>query len=94
MRATSRGGARNTQVGMDQGGLAGVLMGPQELVRRSLLSYQRSEEQAADRAAVNYLTATGQSAKGMVTTFERFANDFCVLISGLMHEPHLRRSIP
>ena len=73
--STSRGGHRQTQVGMDQGGLAGILMGPQELVRRSLLSYQRTEEQAADRAAVKYLTATGQSAKGMVTTFERFANE-------------------
>lgn len=71
---TTRGG-RQTQVGMDQAGMAGVLLGPQELVRRSLLSYQRGEEQAADRAAVKYLTATGQSAKGMLTTFERFAND-------------------
>ncbi len=73
--ATSRGGRREGQVGMDQAGMAGILMGPQELVRRSLLSYQRSEEQAADRAAVKYLTATGQSAKGMLTTFERFANE-------------------
>ncbi|MFT4098850.1 MAG: M48 family metalloprotease [Rhodoblastus sp.] len=72
---TSRGGNRQTQVGMDQAGMAGVLLGPQELVRRSLLSYQRGEEQAADRAAVKYLTATGQSAKGMLTTFERFANE-------------------
>ncbi len=72
---TSRGGNRQTQVGMDQGGMAGILLGPQELVRRSLLSYQRGEEAAADRAAVKYLTATGQSAKGMLVTFERFAND-------------------
>ncbi|MCC2108972.1 MAG: M48 family metalloprotease, partial [Hyphomicrobiales bacterium] len=72
---TSRGGGRQTQVGMDQTGMMGVLLGPQELVRRSLLSYQRSEEQAADRAAVKYLNATHQSAKGMLTTFERFAND-------------------
>lgn len=73
--ATSRGGRREGQVGMDQAGMAGILMGPQELVRRSLLSYQRGEEQAADRAAVKYLTATGQSAKGMLITFERFANE-------------------
>jgi len=73
--ATSRGGRREGQVGMDQAGMAGILMGPQELIRRSLLSYQRGEEQAADRAAVKYLTATGQSAKGMLITFERFANE-------------------
>ena len=40
--------------------------------RRSLLSYQRSEETAADRSAVKYLEATGQSGKGMLVTFERF----------------------
>ncbi len=73
--AASRGGRREGQVGADSTGLAGVLMGPQELVRRSLLSYQRGEEQAADRAAVKFLNATHQSAKGMLTTFERFAND-------------------
>ena len=39
------------------------------LVRRSLLAYQRSEEQAADSAAVRYLSATGQSPKGMLDTF-------------------------
>lgn len=72
---TSRGGHREGQVGMDQAGMAGIMLGPQELIRRSLLAYQRTEEQAADRAAVKYLTATGQSAKGMLTTFERFAND-------------------
>jgi predicted Zn-dependent protease len=63
------------RVGADSMGVMGTILGPQELIRRSLLSYQRGEEQAADRAAVNYLNATGQSAKGMVTTFERFAND-------------------
>ena len=53
----------------------GLLMGPQEVIRRSLLSYVRSQEESADRAAVNFLNATGQSAKGMVETFQRFAND-------------------
>ncbi|MFV0281798.1 MAG: M48 family metalloprotease [Rhodoblastus sp.] len=72
---TSRTGSRHTQVGMDQTGMAGLLLGPQELVRRSLLAYQRGEEQAADRAAVKYLDATKQSARGMLTTFERFANE-------------------
>jgi predicted Zn-dependent protease len=68
-------GNRQGQVGMDQTGMTGVMTGPQELIQRSLLAYQRTEEQAADRAGVKFLTATGQSAKGMLTTFERFAND-------------------
>ncbi len=62
-------------VGTDTLGEAGLLLGPQELVRRSLLSYVRGQEEAADRAAVKYLTATGQSAKGLLTTLERFQND-------------------
>lgn len=40
---------------------------------RGLLSYRRSEEMNADQAAARYLAATGQSAKGMLTTFERFS---------------------
>jgi len=53
----------------------GIIMGPQEVIRRTLLSYQRSQEEAADRAAVNYLNATGQSARGMIETFARFKQD-------------------
>ncbi|WP_035715764.1 M48 family metalloprotease [Azorhizobium doebereinerae] len=54
---------------------AGAVLAPQEMIRRSLLQYQREEEQAADRSAVSYLNATQQSAKGMLETFERFQND-------------------
>jgi predicted Zn-dependent protease len=53
----------------------GLLMGPQEAIRRTLLSYVRSQEESADRAAVNFLNATGQSAKGMIETFQRFASE-------------------
>jgi predicted Zn-dependent protease len=63
------------EVGNSGLGAMGVLAGGQELVRRNLLSYQRSEEQAADLAAVRYLTATGQSPKGMLDTFARFADN-------------------
>lgn len=52
-----------------QGGF-GVLQGGQGLAVRSILAHQRTEEAAADRAALTYLEATGQSAKGMLTTFE------------------------
>ena len=45
------------------------------MAKRIFLSYQRSEEQAADRAAVNYLNTTHQSAKGMLETFKRFSSD-------------------
>ena len=61
------------QVGNAGLGAAGVFSGGAEMARRSLLAYQRSEEQAADRAAVRFLDATGQSARGMLRTFQRFA---------------------
>ncbi len=46
-----------------------MMLGGSQIARRSLLAYQRTEEAAADRSAINYLNATGQSAKGMLTTF-------------------------
>jgi len=58
----------------DMGAVAGAaLTGPQEVIRHTLLSYARQQEEQADRAGVKFLTATGQSAKGMYDTFKRFA---------------------
>jgi predicted Zn-dependent protease len=69
------GAARSgDQVGNTGTGAMGILTGGQELIRRNLLAYQRSEEQAADAAALRYLAATGQSPKGMLVTFARFAD--------------------
>ncbi|HMB48964.1 MAG TPA: M48 family metalloprotease, partial [Afifellaceae bacterium] len=62
--------------GSDTGARAGGAIaqaGPQ-LALRTLLNYRRGQETAADRAAITYLNATGQSAKGMITTFQRFAD--------------------
>jgi predicted Zn-dependent protease len=71
--AVAGGAASGGRVGNSGTGTMGALMGPQELVRRNLLAYQRSEEQAADQAAVRYLTSTKQSPRGMIATFRRFA---------------------
>lgn len=60
--------------GAAAGAGTGVAMGSSELAMRSLLNYQRTEEMTADRLAVNYLNATGQSSKGMLDTFARFAS--------------------
>jgi predicted Zn-dependent protease len=54
---------------------AATMSAPQEVIRRSLLSYVRGQEENADRAGVKFLTATGQSPKGMYETFKRFTND-------------------
>jgi predicted Zn-dependent protease len=71
--------AAGSRSGNSNGGLvnagAAVVSAPQELIRRTLLSYQRQQEENADRAGVKFLTATTQSAKGMYETFKRFTND-------------------
>jgi predicted Zn-dependent protease len=69
MVAASAGGVQGAgQVGM------AALSAPQEMIKRSLLSYVRAQEEQADKAAVKILTATGQSSKGMYETFRRFAD--------------------
>jgi predicted Zn-dependent protease len=67
-------GAKGGSAGMADAGAAAI-SAPQTLIMRSLLSYQRQQEESADRAGVKFLTATGQSAKGMYETFKRFTND-------------------
>jgi predicted Zn-dependent protease len=69
-------GARsgNSNGGLTNAGAAAI-SAPQEVIKRSLLSYVRQQEENADRAGVKFLTATGQSARGMYETFKRFAND-------------------
>lgn len=72
-------------------GMAGAgstfAIGGSEIARRSLLAYQRGEETIADRSAVTYLNRTHQSAKGMLTTFNRFEN--ALTLSGTQVDPYL-----
>ncbi|MFH1344706.1 MAG: M48 family metalloprotease [Pseudomonadota bacterium] len=69
--AGSRSGANS---GLANVGAA-AMSAPQEVIRRTLLSYVRQQEENADRAGVKFLNATGQSAKGMYETFKRFTNE-------------------
>jgi predicted Zn-dependent protease len=64
------GGETAREVGSAGGGLA---MGGNEMVMRSMLSERRSQESAADQAGLRLLQATRQSGRGMLETFERFA---------------------
>lgn len=75
------------------GGSAGeagqaVMMGAQNAIMRQFLSARRAHESAADRAAVRYLKATGQSVQGMVKTFERFADQ--TLVSARYVDPYIQ----
>lgn len=55
------------------GNMAAAVAAPQAAIMRTMLSYQRQQEENADKAAVKFLNATGQSARGMYETFKRFS---------------------
>lgn len=71
--AAIAGGAAAGHGEAASGGI-GVMLGGQEVARRTLLSYRRVQESAADRAALTYLRQTKQSAAGMLKVFRRFAD--------------------
>ena len=75
--AIAAGSARGGNAGNNGLANAGAaaIAGPQEMIRRTLLSYQRQQEENADRAGVKFLTATQQSPKGMYETFKRFTSE-------------------
>ncbi len=54
---------------------AAAIMAPQAAIQNSLLSYSRGQEDQADHAAIRFLTATHQSAKGMIDLFKRLSNE-------------------
>jgi predicted Zn-dependent protease len=64
--------------GLSQAG-SGIMMGAPTMAQRSLLAYRRSQESEADRTAVAYLDAAGQSGAGMLKTLERFADETLLL---------------
>lgn len=57
----------------------GLAIGGAEAAKRGLLAYQRSEELAADRAAIDYLNKTGQSPKGLLTTFTQLQRNIALV---------------
>jgi predicted Zn-dependent protease len=66
--AAGRGGADLGQAG------AAAIAGPTMAIQNTMFGYMRAQEEQADRAGVKFLTATGQSAKGMYETFKRMAD--------------------
>ena len=68
--------------GGSMGDPSAAILGPQEAIRRSLLSYVRSQEEQADRAGVKYLAASGQSPRGMYETFKKLADQLLFLTRG------------
>jgi predicted Zn-dependent protease len=73
--------ARSNNVNAANAGAAAVTA-PQEMIKRSLLSYMRQHEEQADRAAVKFLTATNQSPRGMYESFKRLADQLFFAVRG------------
>ncbi len=54
---------------------AAIALGTGSAARRGLLAYQREEESSADRAGLTLLEKTGQSGRGMLTTFKKLGQN-------------------
>jgi predicted Zn-dependent protease len=64
---------RSGSTDLGQAGAAAIT-GPAMAIQNTMFGYMRAQEEQADRAGVKFLTATGQSAKGMYETFKRLAD--------------------
>jgi predicted Zn-dependent protease len=60
--------------GAGMGGFA-VMAAGQDIAMSQFLAFSRTQEATADQRGMKYLTATHQSGRGMLRTFERFANE-------------------
>ena len=67
---------------------SGIIAGSMHAAQRNILAYQRAQEAAADRSAVDYLNATGQSGEGMVTVLRRLADE--ALLSARNADPYVQ----
>jgi predicted Zn-dependent protease len=67
---------------------SGIVMGGMQIAQRTILSYQRGQEAAADRAAVSFLEETGQSGAGLLATLNRLANQ--MLLTSRQLDPYLQ----
>jgi len=79
-------GARSGVSGGNIG--AAAIMAPQSAIQRSLLAYVRTQEDQADHAGVKFLSATGQSGRGMLELFKRLADE--ALFNSRYVDPYLQ----
>lgn len=82
------GGASGTEGASGAG--VGVITAGDEIILRSLLADRRAQESAADQSGLRYLNITKQSGKGMLETFERFAQQEYISASGVTQDPFVR----
>ena len=85
--ATVLGAAAGVATGRGDVAVAASALG-QHAAERNILSYSRAQESAADQAAIRYLEATGQSARGLMD-FLKILEDQ-ELLSPALQDPYLR----
>lgn len=74
-------------MGSPEAGIA-IMMGGTHVAQRQFLHYSRTQEAAADQAALSYLNATGQSGRGLLTFFDRFRDQ--EILVGANQDPFIR----
>ena len=72
--ATIAGGVASGNAEVAQAG-QGIMAGSQGFAQRNFLTYARGMESSADQAALGFLKATQQSARGMINLFEKLASE-------------------
>lgn len=65
-----------------------VMMGGSQAALKNLFSFTRTQESAADQAALKYLNATGQSAAGLLQFFEILGDQELLLTN--QQDPYVR----
>ncbi len=76
-------------IGTGRGDVGGaIIAGGQSMGLRSFLQYSRTQESAADQAALRVLDATGQSARGLLEFMELLGGQ--ELLSAERQDPYLR----
>ena len=85
--ATILGGAAAAAAGRGDG-IGAAVIGGASIGQRSLLSYTRGMEQAADQAGVRFLDASGQSSRGLLEFMETLRAQEGIY--GVGQDPYLR----
>lgn len=68
----------------------GIMAGGDEIIMRSILADRRGQESSADQSGLRYLSTTKQSGRGMLETFERFAQQEYISASGATQDAFVR----
>ena len=84
-------GAATVLGGQGEAGTA-IILGGQQAAEGSFLSYSRAQESAADQAAVEILSAAGETAEGLYTFLDRIWRR--ETLAGSPQDPYLRTHPP